>query len=438
MFNTTIGMMTFSGSIVVCLYIIIYPILQRYSIRVQNFILKMAVFFYLVPISELKFCLWDMIEWFPFLSEYIVPFLERKRPLIEKFNFIMKFENGVIKFSGDLQGLFLTMICIGLVSLVILIMKLRKYAKLKNTVLNCSDDRLDSELEEQYMRLKEELQVHSDVKMRGCEYYNSSLVVGFFSPVIIFPTEMADLNSQKYIMKHELLHVKNRDLITRLLAMAVVVFHWFNPLAYCLFYELIIVSEMICDKGVLLGTLDSDRRKYSELIVELATVKTDTAVVSLANKFSIKRRILEMKKVRKRNIFVSGVLAVAIGLSTSIAALALYDPSQVLERDGDYDANTTIQFVNSKDNYYVEAESLPYDYFFTSQDGTIIPLDKEGPERVICAHTKTEIGGLTEHAKNNSTGSCTVTVYDVVRCSKCNKILEKTQVQKNTYNPCPH
>lgn len=438
MFNTTIGMMTFSGSIVVCLYMITYLILKRYFIRGQNFILKMAVFFYLVPVAELKYCLWDIVECFPFLSKYIVPFLEKKRPLIEKFNFIMKFDNGVIKFSGDLQGLFLIMLCIGLVSLVILIRKLRKYEKLKGTFLNCSDDLLEGELKEQYMRLKEELQVRSDVEIRGCKYHKSSLVVGFLSPVIIFPTEMADLNSQHYIMKHELLHVKNRDLITRLLAMAVVVFHWFNPFAYCLFYELIIVSEMICDKGVLLGTLDSDRQKYSDLIVELATVDTQTAVVSLANKFSIKRRILEMKRVRKRNIFVSGVLAVAIGLATSMSALALYDPSQVIEKDGNYTPNTEVEFVNSQDYYNAKTESLPYDCFFIGENGEIIPISEDSPERVICAHTKTETGGLSQHEKNTVTGGCTVTIYDVVRCSKCNTILKKTQVNKITYQVCPH
>ena len=399
----------------------------------------MAVFFYLVPVSELKYCLWDIAEYSPFLSKYIVPHLVKERPLVEQFNFVIKYENGSIKFSGDLQWVFLFMICVGLISLVILIIKLRKYNKLKDTFLNCSDELPKGELEEQYTRLKEELQVHSDVKIRGCKYHNSSLVVGFLSPVIIFPTEMADLNSQLYIMKHELLHIKHKDLIIRLLAIIVVVFHWFNPFVYCLFYELIIVSEMICDKGVLSGTSDSERRKYSELIVDLATVKLDTSVVSLANKFSVKRRILEMKKVRKRNMFVSGTLAVAIGLATSISALALYTPSQVIYDDEVYEANTALEFVDSEDDSYIEVDHLPYDYFFTSEDGTITPLDENvPPERVICAHTRTESGSLTKHAKNTATGSCVVTVYDTVKCSKCNTILEKTQVERHSYAVCPH
>lgn len=438
MFNTITGMRTFSGTLAVCLYVITYPILKRYSIQGQNFILKMAVFFYLVPIAELKYCLWDIIEHIPLLNRYIVPYIAKERPFIEKFNIIIKFENGVVKFSSDLRDLFLILICAGLVSLIIFIWKFRKYQKMKYIFLTCSDELPKGKLEEQYLRLKEELQVHSDIKILGCKYQKSSSVIGFLSPVIIFPTETADINSQEFIMKHELLHVKHKDLIVRLLAIAVIVIHWFNPVAYCLFYELIMVSEMICDKGVLSGCLESDRKKYSELIVDLATVETNECVVSLADEFSVKRRVLEMKRVRKKNIFVSGAIAVVIGLSVSMSAFALYNPSQLIEKDGEYNPNTEVEFAHDKDYYQMKAEALPYDYFFTSEDGQIIPLSKDAPERVLCFHTTTEVGGLSEHEKNKVTGSCTVTVYDVVKCSKCNKILEQTQVRRITYDPCPH
>ena len=438
MFNTITGMRTFSGTLAVCLYVITYPILKRYSIQGQNFILKMAVFFYLVPIAELKYCLWDIIEHIPLLNRYIVPYIAKERPFIEKFNVIIKFENGVVKFSSDLRDLFLILICAGLVSLIIFIWKFRKYQKMKYIFLTCSDELPKGKLEEQYLRLKEELQVHSDIKILGCKYQKSSSVIGFLSPVIIFPTETADINSQEFIMKHELLHVKHKDLIVRLLAIAVIVIHWFNPVAYCLFYELIMVSEMICDKGVLSGCLESDRKKYSELIVDLATVETNECVVSLADEFSVKRRVLEMKRVRKKNIFVSGAIAVVIGLSVSMSAFALYNPSQLIEKDGEYNPNTEVEFAHDKDYYQMKAEALPYDYFFTSEDGQIIPFSKDAPERVLCFHTTTEVGGLSEHAKNTATGGCVVTNYDVVRCSKCNKILEKTMTNRVTYMVCPH
>ena len=438
MFNTITGMRTFSGTLAVCLYVITYPILKRYSIQGQNFILKMAVFFYLVPIAELKYCLWDIIEHIPLLNRYIVPYIAKERPFIEKFNVIIKFENGVVKFSSDLRDLFLVLICAGLVSLIIFIWKFRKYQKMKYIFLTCSDELPKGKLEEQYLRLKEELQVHSDIKILGCKYQKSSSVIGFLSPVIIFPTETADINSQEFIMKHELLHIKHKDLIVRLLAIAVIVIHWFNPVAYCLFYELIMVSEMICDKGVLSGCLESDRKKYSELIVDLATVETNECVVSLADEFSVKRRVLEMKRVRKKNIFVSGAIAAVIGLSVSMSAFALYNPSQVIHDDENYNSGTELEFINSNECYGVENQFLPYDCFFTGENGEIIPFSEDLPERVICAHTTTETGGLTKHAKNTVTGSCTVTVYDVVKCSKCNKILEKTMEKKITYAVCPH
>ena len=431
-------MRTFSGTLAVCLYVITYPILKRYSIQGQNFILKMAVFFYLVPIAELKYCLWDIIEHIPLLNRYIVPYIAKERPFIEKFNVIIKFENGVVKFSSDLRDLFLILICAGLVSLIIFIWKFRKYQKMKYIFLTCSDELPKGKLEEQYLRLKEELQVHSDIKILGCKYQKSSSVIGFLSPVIIFPTETADINSQEFIMKHELLHVKHKDLIVRLLAIAVIVVYWFNPVAYCLFYELIMVSEMICDKGVLSDCLESDRKKYSELIVDLATVETNECVVSLADEFSVKRRVLEMKRVRKKNIFVSGAIAVVIGLSVSMSAFALYNPSHIIRDNDNYDANTTLEFANSEDYYVAKADSFPYDCFFVGEDGIIIPISEDAPERVLCFHTTTENGALSKHAKNNTTGSCTVTVYDVVKCSKCNKILEQTQVRRITYDPCPH
>ncbi len=96
---------------------------------------------------------------------------------------------------------------------------------------------------------------------------SSPLLIGFFHPCIILPT--ADLPEEEfgYIIRHELLHYKRRDMLYKWLVQAVICLHWFNPLIYLMEREISRACELACDEAVM-GMLDaSGRRAYGDTLL---------------------------------------------------------------------------------------------------------------------------------------------------------------------------
>lgn len=99
------------------------------------------------------------------------------------------------------------------------------------------------------------------------------MTMGVFSPVIIFPVPGKldfEADERRYIMKHELQHIKSGDLLIKFLALFALAVHWYNPICYLLFHELCVVIELDCDYGVTNHIDEAQRRRYGNLILDLA------------------------------------------------------------------------------------------------------------------------------------------------------------------------
>ena len=66
-------------------------------------------------------------------------------------------------------------------------------------------------------------------------------------------------SKQLLVLRHELFHIKHRDLLLKFFGMAVMALHWYNPLAYFLYYEICVTRELVCDKNVIEGFTDETR-----------------------------------------------------------------------------------------------------------------------------------------------------------------------------------
>jgi len=156
-------------------------------------------------------------------------------------------------------------------------------------------------------------------------------VIGVLKPVIILPAEMldADQGTISVCIRHELMHIKNRDLIYRLLALAAVCVHWFNPICHIIRKELIIVSEICCDHEVLRTIQKSQRKLYYHALLSM----TESLKPKLRNEFlstfadenrrELKRRILELEVIDtpKRESFavLSCAAVLLIGIMSTLA-----------------------------------------------------------------------------------------------------------------------
>ena len=101
------------------------------------------------------------------------------------------------------------------------------------------------------------------------EKVKAPFVFGLFVPKIYLP-DVLNNTEREYILRHEKTHIKHGDWISKIVGMAVVAVHWFNPLvwlAYVLFERDI---EMSCDESVV-ANMDAEVKKaYTMSLVTYA------------------------------------------------------------------------------------------------------------------------------------------------------------------------
>jgi len=113
-----------------------------------------------------------------------------------------------------------------------------------------------------------------------------------------------DFNSEEYklIFIHELTHYKRRGLWYKMLALAANTIHWFNPLTYISVKNINEACECACDEAVICNMVDSERKYYGEIILNLITLQTDRNMAmstALSGIRKIERRLSMIMKFRK-------------------------------------------------------------------------------------------------------------------------------------------
>ena len=101
------------------------------------------------------------------------------------------------------------------------------------------------------------------------EKVTSPFVFGFFVPKIYLP-DVLDNTERECVLRHEKTHIKHGDWIKKLIGIAAVSLHWFNPLvwlAYVLFEQDI---EMRCDEAAVKDMDQGLKQAYAMSIVSFA------------------------------------------------------------------------------------------------------------------------------------------------------------------------
>lgn len=101
----------------------------------------------------------------------------------------------------------------------------------------------------------------------------SPLLAGLIRPVLLLPSHMRDLPSiqQQLIVAHELMHLCRRDHLWQHTGRLLQVLLWFIPAVHSFNRSLQWAVEIGCDRAVLVGRSDSERRSYAAaLLAQLA------------------------------------------------------------------------------------------------------------------------------------------------------------------------
>jgi hypothetical protein len=124
--------------------------------------------------------------------------------------------------------------------------------------------------EEQRRILWEEQQrlgIKGSIPLMGCACVASPMVVGLFRPMMLMPETDLSTEELRLILRHELTHVKRRDLWGKALMLGCLIIHWFNPLVYAMARAMAGDCEMSCDASVLANAEMVERKRYGETIL---------------------------------------------------------------------------------------------------------------------------------------------------------------------------
>ena len=158
--------------------------------------------------------------------------------------------------------------------------------------------------------------VVSAPEMIVCEAISTPAVTGLLRPRLLLPHERYDVQELRYILRHELCHLKRRDMLLKLVLLAANAMHWFNPVVYLMLRQADEDIELACDSAATDGLELPERAAYSRTL--LAAVQSSVRALPATTCFGgtverLKRRITNVLGAQKKRGL--GVVALVLALT---------------------------------------------------------------------------------------------------------------------------
>ena len=279
--------------------------------------------------------------------------------------------------------------------------------------------------------------------------------IGFFRQKIVFPESFPLHPDFIMVYKHEHTHLKNHDNLVKLLCLFVLCLHWMNPVAYLLLFLYIDTAEIVSDSVAVDGCTKEKRQDYASLLV-LEAATSDIRPAVWKNNLSghknnkegkdfktLKRRINYMMKEKRKGMLQRGIM-VAVSALTVVASagtIMAYEP--VSSSDESFEEFISDDALNNFGDDYIDYDSANFvdfsqsDYVLIDSNGVQVTTEEDDSSTyALCTHSMIPATFYT-HAKNSS-GGCTIKVYNCQRCEKCGYRANATYANTVTYAKCPH
>ena len=127
---------------------------------------------------------------------------------------------------------------------------------------------------------KQEMTITKEISLNQSSCIHSPMLTGFIKKTIWLPTHVYGEQELNMILKHELVHLKRKDLWIKAFILFVSAIHWFNPLFYRFAKELDQLCERACDDEVIKNTGGQLRKTYSQAILHAEITKRTPSVFS--------------------------------------------------------------------------------------------------------------------------------------------------------------
>lgn len=165
------------------------------------------------------------------------------------------------------------------------------------------------------------------VQVRSLDLIVTPMTYGVLRPVILLPKgiQWEDSRQMKFVLTHELIHVRRFDAVWKFLLVSAACIHWFNPLVWIMQILANRDLELACDEKVIERFGQDSKRAYAMSLINLAEQKS--SLVSWGSGFSknaMEERIAAIMKKRKftvGSLTGSGILVMFMAVLFAASAL---------------------------------------------------------------------------------------------------------------------
>lgn len=109
-----------------------------------------------------------------------------------------------------------------------------------------------------------------------CDSIETPFVYGIIKPKIYLPSTVSGTDLD-FILAHEREHIRRGDHIAKLIALAALTLHWFNPMAWLSFKLMVRDMELSCDERAVLGFDKDVRKDYASALLNISMVQNKLA-----------------------------------------------------------------------------------------------------------------------------------------------------------------
>ncbi|MHC1723435.1 MAG: M56 family metallopeptidase [Aminipila sp.] len=207
---------------------------------------------------------------------------------------------------------------------------------------------------------KEKLRIYQNIPLMLLPKLNSPVLTGIYHSKVYLPENLIEQISSdelRYILMHELVHWKRKDILWNLILILALSIHWFNPLVWIASQRIKEDWEMCCDAKVLeiIGKEKAD--SYGNAILQIVKFQNRQLKGALyqtaffANKKQTKRRIIMINKfhngITNKMTGLALVLCIILGMATLTDA-----PSYAEKNTYNYSTPSNFQLYDPSYQYF--------------------------------------------------------------------------------------
>lgn len=236
-------------------------------------------------------------------------------------------------------------------------------------------------------------------EMFVCEAISTPAVTGVLHPQLLLPHEHYDSSDLRYILRHELCHLKRRDMLFKLVLLAANAMHWFNPVVYLMLRQADEDIELACDSAATDGLDRAERAAYSRTL--LAAVQSHVRALPATTCFGgtverLKRRITNVLGAQKKRGL--GVVALVLALTLTAGCAVGWGERGRKHSDPFDGSRYNPVFVTGNAELTIGKNFRPL-YYVSDESGTYFRLSREGGVNTV---TMIYDGGETAFAPMES------------------------------------